>query len=237
MFKKYTNLVVIASYNDFSRVDRLVGPSGSLRDVGTPTDFLLVDNGSNQSYKNNLSKLENDIMYLSRENIGRETGAFDAAERAFPNYERYMFLQDDTIVLEKDWLLKFEEAFDATPNCGAVGFDVYTGNHLQWTSFKGLTVADILRNMFGDNYVYDKFCGGAMLYTSRAILDHLRDYGGIPHATKNDDEGISECFGNERLFSSVIQNMGYEIAECPNVLANGWVGRQYHSREGVKWPT
>lgn len=237
MSKKYKNLVVIASHNDFSRIDRLVGPSGTLRSTGTPADFLVVDNGSNEDYKNKLNSLQKDVLCLKRENVGRETGAFDEAERKFPDYERYMFLQDDTIILEKDWLLKFEEIFDSTPNCGAVGFDIYTGkSHLHWASHRGLTVADILRNMFGDNYVYDKFCGGAMLYTSRQVLDHLRQFGGIPHATKNDEEGISECFGNERLFSSIIQNMGYEIAECSNVLANGWVGRQYHDRNGVPWP-
>ena len=237
MFKRYTNLIVIASHNDFSRIERLVGPNGTLRFTGTPADFLVVDNGSNEYYKSKLSTLENDVMYLSRKNIGRETGAFDEAERTFPNYERYMFLQDDTIVLQKDWLSKFEETFDKTPNCGAVGFDIYTGkSHLHWVSHQGLTVADILRNMFGENYVYNKFCGGAMLYTSRQVLNNLRQFGGIPHAVKNDEEGISECFGNERLFSSIIQNMGYEIVECPNVLANGWVGRQYHDRNGMPWP-
>ena len=93
MFKRYTNLVVIASHNDYSRIERLVGPNGTLRFTGTPTDFLVVDNGSNEYYKSKLSTLENDVMYLSRKNIGRETGAFDEAERTFPNYERYMFLQ------------------------------------------------------------------------------------------------------------------------------------------------
>lgn len=236
MNKSYSNLVVIASHNNFSRIEKLVGRNGDLRKTGTNSDFLVVNNGSNQYYKQKLSTLEKDVMILHRQNIGRETGAFDAAERLFNKYERYMFLQDDTIVLEPDWLLKFQKTFDSNENCGAVGFDIYTGEaHMHWVSLKGKSVSDILRDTFGDNFIYDRFCGGAMLYTSRKVLDGLRQYGGIPHATTNDQQGINECFGNERLFSSMIQNLGYEILECPGVLANGWDGRQFHNRDGVQW--
>ncbi len=50
------------------------------------------------------------INLLFRENIGMNIGAWDFAWRRFPNFTHYMFLQDEVIVMNNNWLISYVDS-------------------------------------------------------------------------------------------------------------------------------
>ena len=50
------------------------------------------------------------INLIFRENIGMNIGAWDFAWRKFPNFTQYMFLQDEAIVMNDNWLVSYTDS-------------------------------------------------------------------------------------------------------------------------------
>lgn len=239
MKNKKNTLLVIASYEHPEFLETMFQKESAFWNIGEEVDILLVNNGSiSKEYYSMLKKYSNKIIIEYKENFGRELSAFSFAEKKYENYDRYMFLQHDVKFIKPNWLSIFKNKFNTTKNCGAVGFRVYStrsnpDDYIHFpTGITGHECDDMLKTLIGNEARLDKFCAGSILYTSRGVLNHLRKYGGIQFVnilenTPNfyGSPEFSRLFTTERLFSSMIENLGYKIVEASNVLINGFVGR------------
>jgi len=220
-------LIVVASHNHPERLHYLFDDGSPFWKMGVEgVQVCVVDNGSNHTgTKAMYDHLEHQCgrLVIHRANVGYETGAFQAAQVAYPDFDRYMFLQDDTGIQVSNWLQRFEAAFNATPYCGAVGHIIYReGRHLTCEG-SVMPVLDELRLRMGrPNVFYNQFIGGAMLYTSRVVLDELNKFGGIAHPQEQTAAGRMFGFICERLFSTMIENLGHPITAVPGTIVNGW---------------
>lgn len=235
---KTNTLIVVASYEHPEFLDAMFTEGSPFWDAGEEADVLLVNNGSTSNvYYETLKKYSDKIIIERKENFGRELSAFSYAETRYENYDRYMFLQHDVKFLKPKWLTIFKDKFESTENCGAVGFRVYATRsnpehviHFP-TGTNGHECDDMLQVLIGPDAKLDKFCAGSILYTSRDVLNHLREYGGIQYVSTPENSTnfsstpeFSRMFTTERLFGSMIENLGYNIVEAENVLINGFVG-------------
>jgi len=233
-------LIVIASYENPQYLVYFFNDKSPFWTTGeNDVDVVLINNGSTSTeYFNTLKNYENRIMVDYKPNYGRELAAFSFAETKYDKYDRYMFLQHDIQFLKTPWLKPFREKFESSSKCGAVGFKVRAvrsnpedAKHFP-TGLSGHECDDLLHKLIGKDAKLDKFCAGSMLYTSRKVLDHLRQYGGIYHVkTPESTPGFNmtaehhTMFTTERLFGSMIENLGYEILEASGILMNGYEDR------------
>ena len=118
------NLVVISywSERDIEPLKKLVVQINEIN-AGTIFDVLIVCNGQSQEVNYLLEQLT--LFYkfrvIQRENVGFNIGAWDYGWRQSPNYTNFLFLQDDCIIFNTNWLKAFTDKFYADPNIGLLG--------------------------------------------------------------------------------------------------------------------
>lgn len=104
-------------------------------DAGMPYDLVLSVNGPGFTVPGDLRGVFHHI--LLRENIGFNLGAWDHAWRRLPEYDHYLFLQDDCFVRRKNWLRQFARRFAAEQDCGLVGERFSSGWNHPWEELLG----------------------------------------------------------------------------------------------------
>jgi len=99
------SLLVISHYNlrPKDHLKKLIELTNDL-----PIDRLIVIN--DDSSKENILKRESDsLSFLIRPNIGMNIGGWNDAFFCLPNYAYYIFIQDECLILNKDFLMHYQE--------------------------------------------------------------------------------------------------------------------------------
>ena len=118
---KPLKILVVISYYD-------ARPSGNLlnllrtietHDAGLKFDICIVVN-RDSGRDVELPKLAASVRMLSRPNTGMNIGAWDYGWRENPDYDYYVFLQDECVVLRHGWLQGLTECV-MDPSVGIVG--------------------------------------------------------------------------------------------------------------------
>jgi hypothetical protein len=96
-------LTVISHYRARSRAD-LEALLASL--LGAKRSILVVENDDRESGDGRLTSI-NSVPTLIRKNLGMNIGAWDSAYRAFPNFDHYIFLQDECVLVEPNYETRY----------------------------------------------------------------------------------------------------------------------------------
>lgn len=99
--------------------------------AGTDFDILVVVNRTSSEALQFSTPLGDVVKVLERPNEGMNIGAWDHAWRSSPNYEGYLFLQDECELKCENWLSPFVTVSDK-PGIGLVGESWNAGWERPW---------------------------------------------------------------------------------------------------------
>ncbi len=194
-------------------------------------DLFLCANGPAYSPPLELRPLFTRIFV--RENTGYNLGAWNHAWRQLPEYDRFLFLQDECAVKRTGWLKDFLRRFDSTPACGLVGEHLIRSWDRPWSVLveaQGREAKDpraIQRALSARSYreilarwgipegPTARHLTTVVHFTSRSILEEVGGY--------NLGQTYQEAIAAEIGFSRKIVTHGYRLVQ---------VGRWRHSRIG-----
>jgi len=110
------SLLVISHYNSRPKdqLKKLIEVTNDLA-----VDRLIVINDDNCK-ENNLKKELNNLFFLLRPNIGMNIGGRNDAFFCLPNYAYYIFIQDECLILNKDFLTLYQDLL-SDKNVGMIG--------------------------------------------------------------------------------------------------------------------
>ena len=133
--------VVVSSWEGHSRsfLRRLVA-SMKCFDAGMAYDLVVSANSPDFAVPEDLAGVFRHI--LRRENVGFNLGAWDHAWRRLPEYDYYLFMQDDCFVRRKNWLRRFSQRFAKEKDCGLVGEHFNSGWNRPWDELLGLCTGE-----------------------------------------------------------------------------------------------
>jgi hypothetical protein len=199
-------------------------------EAGSGFDLVLCVN--DPEYRLPAELAGNFTEVFSRENTGFNLGAWDYAWRHLPRHDRFLFLQDECLVVRKHWLRDFIHRFETVPRCGLVGEYLNRDWDRPWSYLED----------FANGFRYSAESGAfrqtlarwgvpegetalhvttVVQYSTRKILEEVGGYR-IGH-TK------SEAVAAELAFSREIAALGYRLTQ---------VGRYRHSRIAhPQWPS
>jgi hypothetical protein len=199
--------------------------------AGVPYDAFLTANGPEYRVPRELASRFREVWV--RPNEGYNLGAWDHAWRRLPEYERFLFIQDDCRALRAGWLRDFARAFDGVPRCGAVGEHLNRAWDRPWDEleargrpaeglqWEGVPVSRAtfyrrsLRRWGVAEGPTARHLTTVVQYTSRAVLEEV---GGYRHGRT-----YHEAIAAEIAFSRSVEASGRELVQ---------VGRRRHSRIG-----
>jgi GT2 family glycosyltransferase len=119
--QKSSRILVVISYYDARPPANLLNLLRAIetRDAGLKFDICIVVN--RESGRNvDLPKLTASVRLLSRPNTGMNIGAWDYGWRENPDYDYYVFLQDECVILRDGWLQGLIDCV-MDPSVGIVG--------------------------------------------------------------------------------------------------------------------
>lgn len=218
-----SNLVIISFYSERS-VKPLLNLIKQIDEIkaGLPFDVAIVCNTEQLKPVNLSLKLDSkQIKFLVRENTGFNLGAWDYGWRKLPDYDYYLFLQDDCFIVRENWLKVFVDRFSQTTNLGLLGESINwecAWEELVQSNYNGLHRDHIFNGepIKRVNY-YRKFLAlhnisegktaehlqSIILFTSRAILEQVDGF--------MIGNNYGEAIASEIAFSKKIQQLGYSI--------------------------
>lgn len=190
--------------------------------AGAEFDVLIVCNGGDTKP---LSVPEGypefNIRVINRENSGWNLGAWDAAWRASPDHEYFLFLQAECFAKSAGWLHRFVHRMEHDSGVGLLGERIMW-NEMTWDFVKSNTEIDLgsAPDLLGtiDRYqenltragIDPGICGthlvSIILFTRRTLLS---DVGGFPMMGETYVEAVSCEIG----FSKRFLNKGYRISQ------------------------
>lgn len=204
--------------------------------AGMDYALVLSANGLDYALAPELRPLFNEVFI--RENRGFNLGAWDHAWRLLPDYDRFLFLQDDCLVLRKDWLQKFVECFESAPRCGLVGETLQVGWDKPWAVLSSpqrmdRKDRDPIRRAAWTNFIRQtlkewgipegptgRHITTVVHFTSSKVLEEVGGY----NIGRTKEEAIAAEIG----FSRKIEEKGYSLVQ---------VRRRRHSVIGHRqWP-
>ncbi len=131
---------VIISYWSGRESGSLLKLLGQIRSIeaGAPFEATIVCNGDSANLKADLLTADlAAVPVLERLNIGFNPGAWEYGWRNFPQYDNFLFLQDDCWILRKGWLSSFIKKFYSDSQIGLLG------ESINWqTTWKELEKSD-----------------------------------------------------------------------------------------------
>ena len=127
---------VVISFYDRRQPNHLYALLTSLERFpsGAPFDVAIVVNQTNDSPLQ-LSKTRLPAHILYRHNTGMNIGAWDFGWRALPDYDYFLFLQDECYVVREDWLARFIARADRD-NAGLICESMNTAWDLPWEKLR-----------------------------------------------------------------------------------------------------
>jgi hypothetical protein len=189
-------------------------------DPGVPVDLIIVNNDVGYEPGNTFIRGLNDqqtrwgrIRTLSRSNAGWSFGAFAEAYATFPEYDYWLFTEDDILVGGDDYYKKLIERFEEDP---ATGF---------------LALVQTVRHTYGIH------AGGGVGLTHKRILDQVvKLHGSLPHETEAPgahDHTLQYrhkvIINGEVPFTGLIHSLGYDVIEYGN-------GKEWNYRDNLCMP-
>jgi len=194
-------------------------------------DFYLVMNGD-QKVSADYAGFFTNVFY--RENTGYNLAAWDFAWRQLGQYDYFLFLQDDCIILKKNWLRDFYDCFKSEKKCGLVG--EFMSWDMPWAELiAGVDEPKISEDELDAADVANcaRFYRKTLLGWNVPIGDSARHLASIIHFTSseilkkvdgyNHPTTYREAIASEIGFSRKIEAAGYKLAQ---------VGKQRFSRIG-----
>jgi hypothetical protein len=204
--------------------------------AGTNYDLFLSANGLEYSPPAEVMSLFKKIFV--RENTGWNLGAWNYAWQQLPDYDRFLFLQDDCVVRKHRWLSSFIACFDKTRKCGLVGEKLQSHWGKLWETMCNPTPINrkdrdpvkraawvaFVRDMMAQWGIPEGSTGlhitTVVQFTSRAILEEVGGY----NIGLTKEQAIAAEVG----FSRKIEAKGYKLVQ---------IGLRRHSRIGHRqWP-
>jgi hypothetical protein len=204
-------------------------------DAGAAYDAILSINGSDYPVPAELAATFRHI--LRRENTGFNLGAWDHAWRSLPEYDHYLFVQEDCFMCRRNWLHAFMQRFVAEQACGLVGEHFNNGWNHSWDRLLGPDA--------GGQTISGKKRRRALLY--RQMLQQW----GIPAGDSAAHVTTVVQFTSRRILEEVDgypirdvyrEAVAAEIGFSRKIVAAGYVlrqvGRWRHSYIGhPQWPS
>jgi hypothetical protein len=141
-------------------------------DAGREYDVCIVVNRDRAEGSLDLGIPRRDVTVLERENLGMNIGAWDHAWRTLPEYDSYLFLQDDCYVRRAGWLAAFLERANET-GVGLVGESRNENWNQSW---------DALRRYWQGHVARDHLLDGAAANKIDVYFDFFARKG-IPRGT------------------------------------------------------
>ncbi len=204
--------------------------------AGADYDLFLCANGLGYSPPEELVPLFKNIFI--RENTGYNLGAWNYAWQQLPDYDRFLFLQDDCVIRRHMWLSDFIECFDSNTRCGLVGETLQRGWGKPWSMMcnpepmdrkdrepvKRAAWVSFVRNMLAQWGIPEGPTGlhitTVVQFTSRAVLEEVDGY----NIGLTKEQAIAAEVG----FSRKVEAKGYKLVQ---------IGRRRHGRIGHReWP-
>ncbi|MBR8830304.1 MAG: hypothetical protein N5P05_003399 [Chroococcopsis gigantea SAG 12.99] len=115
---------IVISYWSSSPPSNLINLLGQIRSIkaGAAFDILLVCNGDSSNIKSVLIQEGfSSTPLLERPNTGYNIGAWDAGWRELTDHDNFLFLQDDCLILRKNWLKGYLDKFCSNSSIGLLG--------------------------------------------------------------------------------------------------------------------
>ncbi|APW62157.1 glycosyltransferase family 2 protein [Paludisphaera borealis] len=220
---------VVVSYWAGLPVDSLYKLLYRMRKVesGCPFDLLIVCNGGDQrplTLPRRFDALKPRI--LNRENTNYNLGAWDHGWRNAPGYDYYLFIQDDCLIKEPDWVYGFERRMDLDPGLGLLG-EIERSSGMTWDYVGRMTTKPCAH--VGDEwldinqYILAKFRShgiprgelanhipSIILFTSRNVLEEV---GGFRYFGPSKEDAIAA----EVAFSREIEALGHRISKVSDI--------------------
>ena len=196
--------------------------------AGASHDLYLCANG--ESYQAPPNVLNSFTKIFVRENTGFNLGAWNYAWRFLPQYENYLFMQDDCYIKKDNWLKDFIQCFNSIKKCGLVGEYLNKSWDMPWTELTGADgkhkvskkkreragfYIETLRKWGIPKGETASHLTSVVHFTSRKVLEEVDGYIIV--------DDYHEAIAAEIAFSKKIQNKGYEIVQ---------IGKKRHSRIG-----
>lgn len=210
--------------------------SMELRAAGWDYDLFLTANGLDYVPPSSLKARFQQVFV--RENVGYNLGAWDYAWRRLPEYDRFLFLQDDCLAVRRGWVAAFVEAFRREPTCGLVGEHLSSWWDKPWDELEarqqpepGLTIEErpasrarfyreTLRRWGIPEGATGRHLTSVVQFTSRSVLEEV---GGYRLGTT-----YHEAIAAEIGFSRAVEARGYTLAQVGG-YRHRWVAHR-------EWP-
>jgi hypothetical protein len=125
--------LVVVSYYDQRPTETLLAllDQAMSIDAGLPFDLCVVVNAENETLTR-LPERQKAVEVLHRQNRGLNVGAWQYGWEANPNYDFYLFLQDECVIRRRGWLAAIADAArDRTVGFVGEGIDCYES----WETF------------------------------------------------------------------------------------------------------
>lgn len=121
--------------------------------AGAIYDLVIVCNGGGLDLEG-LRKVSpaGFVTVINRENQGYNIGAWDAGFRAFPDYDYYLFLQDECVLRNFGWLDAFVFRIQNDPGVGLLG-EALMWDGISWEFAKVATARDLGEDWYAPSEV------------------------------------------------------------------------------------
>lgn len=163
------------------------------------------------------------LNILNRKNQGYNIGAWEYGWRNHPEYQYFLFLQDDCYIIRDYWLKEFITKMETSPNIGMVGESIYWQK--SWEKIKSSSSNSYLKGHLLEGkpaprvLVYLDFLArnnipsgdtaehlqSLILFTSKSILNQIDGF-----VIGNN---YGEAIASEIAISKKVQGIGYNIAQ------------------------
>ena len=162
-------------------------------DACAPFGLYLCANGESYRLPPGLQGRFTDVFI--RENTGYNLGAWEHSWRKLPEYDDYLFMQDDCFIKKKAWLRDFMACFHSKRRYGLIGECLHKSWNRPWPELTGQQIKTNTRHRISENkesrarYYRDvlKSWGipegkkadhltSVVHFTSRAILERVGGY-------------------------------------------------------------
>jgi hypothetical protein len=124
-----TKLLIVVSYYDARPHDLLHNLLRQLdEEVSAAKRQVVVVVNSVRDGPTPLPSLKAKVSLVYRENLGMNIGAWDHAWRIFPDHDRFLFLQDECVIMKSGWLRAYENHLE-NKEVGLVGESLGLAKH------------------------------------------------------------------------------------------------------------
>ncbi len=166
-------------------------------------DILVVVNEDGRTQTQTQSS--NGVLYITRENSGMNIGSWDAGFRAYPDYDCYVFLQDECVIEQHDFLQVYTQAFASDGQLGMLGESINPKWTADWLSLQRSGM-----NVFVPGHEID----GNPAPRVDCYLHHMRRWGIEPGPVATHLRSLIWCFRGETITLLGGFPIGHNKGEC-----------------------